>query len=177
MEATGAALVEHWSWAAKKGLMNSTTARLMRNACLQVLKPLEGWKELDVKELDPDDVFKRFRNLEGKRLKPRSLQDYRRRFALALESYRAYVENPENWKGPGEERPTRPESNGGSPSRTVSKKNEPARAATSAPGLIEYPFPLRDITAWLTLPRDLKIAEAKRLTSFIMSLAVDSEAP
>jgi len=40
---------------------------------------------------------------------------------------------------------------------------------------VEYPFPIRDLTAKLILPRDLRLAEAKRLGAFITSLAADAE--
>lgn len=177
MDSTGKAFVDHWSWAAKKGLMNPTTGRLMRNACTQVLSALDGWEKLDVMALNPDDVVARFRNLKGKKLTPRSLQDYRRRFGLALDSYRSYVENPEAWKGPGQERPTRPETNGSQTARYASKKPHAPQSETTNAALVEYPFPIRDLTARLSLPRDLKVTEAKRLTAFIMSLAIDSDAP
>ncbi len=43
-----------------------------------------------------------------------------------------------------------------------------------APGLVEYPFPLREkLVARLMLPRDLTVAEAKRLHCFMNALAVD----
>lgn len=177
METTGKNFVDHWSWAAKKGLMNPTTARLMRNASVQVLSALEGWEQLDVMGLDPQDALKRFRNLEGRKLKPRSLQDYRHRFELALDSYRSYVESPEAWKGPGQERPARPETNGTQMVRHTNRKPEILRSASVNTALVEYPFPIRDLTAKLSLPRDLKVTEAKRLTAFIMSLAIDSDAP
>jgi len=46
-----------------------------------------------------------------------------------------------------------------------------------ATGLVEYPFPIREgQTARLILPRDLKIAEVKRLTAFLATLPVDYEA-
>jgi len=149
----------------------------MHTACSQVLSALDGWEKLDVVALNPDDVFARFRNLKGKKLAPRSLQDYRRRFELALDSYRSYVENPEAWKGPGHEKSVRSETNGTSAARHPNnKKPESALGAHTSGTLIEYPFPIRDLTARLSLPRDLKVTEAKRLTAFIMSLAIDSDA-
>lgn len=44
-------------------------------------------------------------------------------------------------------------------------------------GLVEYPFPLREgRLAYLRLPMDLKMAEVRRLVSYLNTLAVDAEA-
>jgi hypothetical protein len=177
METSGKALVEHWQWAAEKGLMNLNTAHTYRAACLQVLSSAfpDDWEEIDTKKLDANEVFDRFQNLRGKDLTPRSLQDYKRRFQQALASFLAYASDPAAWKGPGRERPARQE---GSPQRgqTSTRRSFVQRDFGENENLVEYPFPIRDLTARLSLPRDLKVAEAKRLTAFIMSLAIDSEA-
>jgi hypothetical protein len=180
METTGKALVHHWDWAAQKGLMNPNTARVLRNACYQVLVAVfEGeWEVADVKTLDPDAVFLRFQNLRGKDLTPRSLQDYRRRLLQALDSYRAYVADPASWKGPGQERPLRADRV--RPAERRARVVVPDSALTDAESvqpedgnMMVYPFPIRNMTARLLLPRDLRMSEARRLVSFITSLAID----
>ena len=60
MEATGRSLVDHWLWAASKGLMNASTAKNFRVACLQVLSVLDDWEAVDVQNLDAGEVFARF---------------------------------------------------------------------------------------------------------------------
>jgi hypothetical protein len=98
METTGRALVDHWDWAASKGLMNSNTAKTFRAACVQVLGVLEDWERTDVRALDPEEVFARFLNVRGRDFAPRSLKDYRGRFKQAVRSYLAYVQDPPSWK-------------------------------------------------------------------------------
>jgi hypothetical protein len=180
MDTTGKSLVEHWDWAAQKGLMNSSTARVLQNACLQILKSVyaDEWESKDVATINRDEVFVRFQNLRSKNLTPRSLQDYKRRFQQALESFESYVRDPASWKGPGQDRPSRNE--GGSSSERVRVRQRTSKATpTEATGsdLIDYPFPLGELTAHLILPRNLRMMDARRLSSFIASLASDWEGP
>lgn len=41
MDTTGKALLEHWGWAIKKGLMNRNTGNALRSACAKVLPVME----------------------------------------------------------------------------------------------------------------------------------------
>lgn len=180
MDTSAKALVEHWKWAAQKGLMNGTTARIMGNACSQVLSAIDDWQQLDVGGMDPDEIFRRFQNLRSKDLTPRSLSDYRRRFKQALDSFREYIADPAAWKGPGQERRIRqPQAEGGldkPPKKPVpARTSQPSRGArVETQDLIEYPYPLRsDLMVRIMLPRDLRLIEAKRLGSYIATLAVD----
>jgi hypothetical protein len=180
MDTSAKALVEHWKWAAQKGLMNGTTARMMGNACNQVLGEIDDWTQLDVANMDADEVFRRFQNLRSKDLTPRSLSDYRRRFKQALESFREYIADPTAWKGPGQERRVRPpQPDGGSDKppknpATVRTSRPPRNGRADTQDLIEYPYPLRsDLMVRISLPRDLRLIEAKRLGSYIATLAVD----
>jgi hypothetical protein len=177
----GRAFIEHWSWAAAKGLMNPTTARILKNACLQVLNVQDGWENLDLDDLEAEDAFIRFQNLRGKALTPRSLRDYRHRFEQALESYRSYVSDPSAWKGPGQDRVRRGTTDSAK-SRSKDSQAAPtlqdsATVANDGSDSFSYPFPIRSgFVARVTLPADLRSNEAKRLCTFIMSLAVDSDA-
>lgn len=99
-------LRNHWSWAADKGLMNGKTAEALKSACRQVLSSVgKDWEGTDVRQLDPDEMFRRFQNLRGKDFKHDSLRAYKERFKWALESYLRYIENPAGWKAPREQRP------------------------------------------------------------------------
>jgi hypothetical protein len=43
-------------------------------------------------------------------------------------------------------------------------------------GLVEYPFPLRaGKLGYLRLPADLRMAEVRRLSAYLATLAVDSD--
>lgn len=175
MEHTGKALVDHWEWAASKGVMNKNTAMSLRTACIQVLSVVDNWESIDVKNLDIEATLTRFQNLRSKQFKPQVLETYKRRFRQAVSSFLEYLADPGSWK------PTTRKA----AAQTARTEREPSRiedhAAASgggvrSAGLVEYPFPLReDQTVRLFLPRDLKRAEVKRLAAFMTALATDYE--
>lgn len=176
MEATGRALVDHWDWAASKGIMNKNTAHGLRTACIQVLGVLDNWESVDVRKLDIDDTLIRFQNIRSKQFKPQVLEEYKRRFRQAVSSFLQYLEDPGNWK-PTSRKPARPLPRGDREADRVEEVPAATGGELPSAGLIEYPFPLREgQTVRLILPRDLKKAEVKRLTAFMMTLAVDYEA-
>lgn len=174
METTGKALVQHWGWAAKKGLMNKNTAGGIKAACAQVLSALDNWETIDVAGLDVEDALTRFEHLKGKNFKPRVLATYQQRFRQGVASFLAYTQDPTGWKPKAIPRATRPARNGGGAGHAPVETTVQPLPTT---GLVEYPFPIRDgQTARLILPRDLKGAEVRRLTAFMTTLAVDYEA-
>jgi hypothetical protein len=171
-ETTGKALLEHWSWAAEKGLMNKNTAGGLRAACGQVLSVLDDGEALDVRTLDIDDTLTRFVNLKKKDFKPAVLETYKRRFRQAVASYLAYLNDPGAWKPRTVERA----GNGGD-SDTDRAEPRPAKREPVTGGMVDYPFPVRDgQTARLVLPRDLRADEAKRLSAFMATLVVEEVA-
>jgi hypothetical protein len=183
IDTSGKALLEFWKRVGDKGEVNPNTAQSYRGTCAQVLSVIDDWQTVDVRTLDPDDVFRRFVNKNSSKFKQGSLQAYQRRWPVAVKGFLEYAANPTNWKPPASDRPViKREKNGasvrtepeGTPSVTESLYRPPAAAA--ATGLVEYPFPLRDgRLAYLRLPVDLKFAEVKRLTAFLNTLAVDGE--
>ncbi len=175
MDTTGRALVDHWSWAADKGVMNKNTAGGIRSACSQVLSVLDDWETVDVKTLDVDDALLRFQNLKMKDFKPAVLETYKRRFRQAVASFLAYVQDPGGWKPRTLDRPAPAEKNNHESDRGGDVGTRAARHETSQAGFVDYPFPLRDgqLVARLFLPRDLKMAEVKRLSAFMATLVVD----
>jgi hypothetical protein len=183
VEKTAKALIAHWDWASEKGLMNTTSARLLRTASEQVLSIEEGWENQDVDGLDIEETFRRFQNLKGRNLAPQSLKDYKRRFSQAVTSFLDYVRDPSNWKGPVTERPKKADSSSENhsgqrvkPTASNSRRAQPSSIGSNGQ-LIEYPFPIRvGVTARISLPSDLTAAEGKRLANFIGSLAIDPEA-
>ena len=104
METKGKALIDHWSWAAEKGVMNKHTAAGLRAACVQVLGVLDDPDQADVASLDVDDLLTRFQNLRKQRFKPQVLEAYKRRFRSAVKSYKDYLENPGAWKPVNQDR-------------------------------------------------------------------------
>ena len=183
MNTTALQLVEHWKWAADKGLMNRNTAGSLKAACSQVLGVLDDWEQLDVTSIDVEDVIRRFKNLRARDFSPESLSAYERRFRNAVESFLLYVKDPSTWKPTMRPVRAQPDANGQSRAkRSRSANAEGTEESQTIPSdvppvgaLIEYPFPLRDnVVARLKLPRDISAAEAKRLYGFMIALAVDS---
>lgn len=177
MDTSGRALVDHWKWAADKGLMNQNTAGGLRAACSQVLSVLDGWETLDVSALNADDVHRRFMNLRGKDFTPTSLAAYKRRFNQALTEFLAYTKNPDQWKPNTQERPKRDKPASAQKADTPAVKADAHDGALPArTGLVEYPFPLREGRfAYLRLPADLKMADVRRLTAYLNTLPDDAE--
>lgn len=171
METTAKALIDHWGWATKRGLMNANTAATLRAACAKVLSIFDNLDAVDVRQLDVEETLRRFKNLRGKDLKPDSIEAYEQRFRQALKSFLEYVDDPGGWK------PTMraPERNGRAKTKEAAPKGV---GAVLAPDLgngraISYPFPLRDgFVAQLVLPNDLKAVDVTRITTFMNTLVV-----
>ncbi len=182
MNTTAKQLVDHWKWASEKGVMNRNSAAGLRAACTKVLGVLDNWEDIDVTGLDVDDVIRRFKNVHARDFNPASLDAYARRFRNGVQSFLAYAKDPAAWK-PTTRRPRARRNEEGQvrelqPPRTDaaeqpgSKKDAPE--ASAGRGLIEYPFPIRDTqVARLQLPRDITVAEVKRISGFMLALAVD----
>jgi len=188
MDTSGRAFVDHWNWAAEKGLMNKNTANGMKAACHTVLSVLEDWETVDVRTLEVDDLVRRFQHLRSKKFNPKSLAEYERRFRTGLASYLRYVDNPGTWKYATTERTPHGAANGNRRTdrrTTTATANDPIATPVAAgtphelrgTGLTDYPYPLRDgMMIRLALPRDLTKAEVRRISGFMQTLVVDFDA-
>ena len=174
------ALVDHWGWAAQKGLMNRKTAEAYAGACRGVLRVQDGWENLDVETLDIDDFLRRFKQLRSMDFSPNSLRDYETRFRRAIGSFRKYLDDPAGWRFPSRVS----SSHGSARMRRTSDSGESAivRQATDvsdktpAGHVQEYFYPFRpDVLATLVIPRDATTAELNRLVAWARTLAVDYE--
>jgi|SRR5580700_1593450 hypothetical protein len=179
METKGKALIEHWSWAAEKGVMNKNTAAGLRAACVQVLGVLDDPDQSDVANIDIEGLLTRFQNLRKQRFKPQVLEAYKRRFRNAVRSYKEYLENPGAWKPANQDRSGGPDrrsrASNASGTQAVSSGAGHSHTATSLAGSEEYPFPLRPgVMARLVLPVDLTRDEARRIKAFVDMLVVVS---
>ena len=171
METSAKAFLEHWNWAAAKGVMNRNTAAGMRSACTQVLSAQDDWENLDIKTLDVDNALVRFQNLKKKDFKPTVLETYKRRFRLAVTQYLEYLQDPGGWRPRQNDRAAAERSD---PAERPRRDDAGGRRDHILSGLVDYPFPLRDgLDARLSLPRDLKVSEVRRLHAFMSTLAVD----
>ena len=182
-DSSARALVDHWDWAAQKGLMNRGTAQSMAVACRRVLSVQENWENLDVRSLDIEEYLIRFTNLKAKDFSPNSLRDYESRFRRAVGSFREYLDDPSGWKFPSrssssrEPLGTRRKKSQSEPSPTETRiEDGSGRAGESAGGSQEYSYPFRpDVLARLSIPRDSTSAEINRLVAWARTLAVDYE--
>ena len=179
---TGKTLIDHWSWAAEKGVMNRNTAAGLRAACVQVLGVLDNPEQQDISNLDIEDLLTRFQNLRKQNFKPQVLEAYKRRFRNAVKSYKEYLDNPGTW------RPANQEKSGASERRRRSSNTiEPAAVISGSPRSHpapvdgtseEYRLPLRpSVMARLILPVDLTREEATRIKVFVDMLVVPGIAP
>jgi len=178
LDTSGRALVEHWKWAEEKGLMNANTARSLSAACKKVMGVLDGWEKLDVRAVNADDVLQRFQNKRSKEFTPSSLEAYKRRFAQAVKMFLEYADDPSSWKGPQRDRSRRKVKvqSAALGSSSVADDRTQQVMPMSGSALVEYPFPLReDRFAYLRLPIDLKLADVRRLTAYLRTLAIDGE--
>lgn len=178
LESKGKDLVEHWTWASKKGLMNSNTAGALRAACTQVLGCLDDWEDVEIGEIDVEHTIHRFTNLRAKDFTPKSLETYASRFRKAVGMFQDYISNPSGWRPtqrtsksknlPKEKNKESPETRMPEESRTTFHEQK-----QTGMDLIQYPFPLRDgLIAVIKIPVDLSKTEAERMSAFLNALAV-----
>ena len=167
---TGKALVEHWAWAADKGLMPRKSAQSMAVSCRRVLEVDQDWENVDVLALDVDEFSSRFKTLRALDYKPSSLGDYAGRFRRGVRSYRAFLDDPSKWRF------------GSRTKRTTASKRRSDDGDTAGSSdrqeaaLQEYVYPFRqNVLATLTIPKDATAAEIRRLVAWAQTLAVDYE--
>lgn len=189
---TGAGLIRFLDAAIDKGWFNVSSAKALRTASTKVMSVEEGWEDMDLRTLDVDHLFERFRNLRHNEYSDDSMRIYKTRFTQAIKMHLGRLDSDPDWKSYG------PSSKASSGSRaTANGASKKARAATPSPppaqhpapaeiaeplgtartdsaSLMRFPFPLREnLDVSLSLPRDLTKDEAARLAGFINSLARD----
>jgi hypothetical protein len=189
---TARALIQFLDRASKQGLLVRRTAEAYKTASTKILKiDGEAWEETDLRTLDLDSQIDRFVRLEGSAFKPETLRTYESRFRSAVAELLKYEEDPRSYRGPAAQRRTGPrkantpverrqevgasQTVGGGTDSKVAEVRQADGGGASRSSLVKYPFPLRSgELAYFELPRDLTRAEARRMTAFISSLAIDS---
>lgn len=190
---TGAGLVRFLDAAIEKGWFNVSTAKALRTASTKILSVEAGWETADLRTLDIDHLFDRFRNLKHNEYSDDSMRIYKTRFTQAIKMHLGRLDSDPNWKsyGPTSKGSSQRSSNGMSnPKSKASGAAERAEgvapaspdstadsnARTDAASLMRFPFPLREsLDVSLSLPRDLTKDEAARLSAFISTLARDTK--
>lgn len=155
----------------KKGLIQRNTGFAQKAACTQVLGILESSEKSNLSELDIDTVFKRYINLNPNKLTPASLKSYRSRVEKAITGFFSYRKDPSNWRPSFQKRTSARRTNGDE----IPKQKDKHFLHQNVTKTLSFPFPMReDLTITISnIPRDLKISEARRLSAFLETLAVD----
>ena len=179
MDANARSLVDHWAWAADKGLMNRNTAAGLSSACTRVLEVIgDDWEKTDVTALDVEELLIRFQNLKKKDFLPQVLVVYKQRFRKAVASYLEYLQNPGGWKPGTQEKAAASQRNNRTPKPPSTTTAVSAATAANRIGVgeVEYPFPLRPgVMARLILPSNLTKQDVNRLAAFMAMLVVGVE--
>lgn len=179
-----AALTRFLMVAVEQGLLNPNTAAGLRAACMRILEDVADTD--DVRKVDVKTAIRRYHNKHPGELKGTVLAEYERRLKRALTDFVQYTEDPTSYKGRGRG-PTDTERGG----RAQRKKTIPVKDQTITPQAgavrvegspprlaavagLSLEFPMRaDFLAQVVVPRDMKVDEARRLSRFIMTLAMD----
>jgi hypothetical protein len=173
------------NWAELRGELKASTVQNWRNASTKVLEIEDDWHSLNVAEFDLDAHLSRFALLKRTSYTSGSMDAYKSRTRVGIESYRRWLNDEPNWKPKSaiNSRSSRTgvkKSAGATPAPTPDNiaelKREPAGFVPRHAALIEYQVALRQgVRALLTLPEILSEKDAQRLVRFIQGLAVDTE--
>ena len=182
-DGTGEGLLGFLDWAGRTGEMNKGTANAWAAAVRQVLAiDNVDFSEIDVRKLDVDAHFERFKNLNRTEYTSASMATYRSRFRKSVSAYLAWLNN-EPWK-PGKRAPSSGSASGSVTwtGRAKGKMPEVKEAQTSSPQpasttqMMNYTLPLRrNLVISLSLPIDLTTTDAARIATFVRSVAFDHE--
>lgn len=184
---TGDGLIDFLDFAITKGYIKVATGQALKTACKEVLTATEGegWGSTDLTKMDIEDTLRRFETLRAMKFSVGSLSTYKSRFTRSVQMFESFRTNPAAWKPDVKQRSR---SSRTTPTETLSPQTPgPSKETTSAPverilttshtsNVITYPFPLREgVLVSIQLPADVTHREAKRLASFIDSLAIDEQ--
>lgn len=175
---TGAGLMAFLDFAISKGYLKVPTGQAMKTACKEVLSAIdsESWEAAQITELDMDDVLRRFETLRAMKFSTGSLGTYKSRFKKSVAMFNDFRGNPSGWRPDVKSRvrsaspSARPAISGPSAPQAPMSFHQPS----SSTSVITYPFPLREgVLVSLQLPADLSKREARRLSAFLDSVAVE----
>ncbi len=176
-------MVNHWSQAAKDGLMSKSSASAMKGASNAILQSMDNWEKIDIRSLDVKKAMDAFERKRGGDFAPNSRETYKRRFTQAVKLFLEYADNPQGWKPTQRKRrkkvataPSRQTRTAKRAPRTAAARSASLPATGQAYELVDYPYPLRPgRIAMLRLPSDLQLSEVPRLAAHLRTLAVDFE--
>lgn len=183
---TGAGMVSFLNYAIKRNELVEASAVALRVGVNRVLETDETFAQTQVRDMDLDEVVRRFRNKSRGQFKDQSLTDYERRFRQTVEMYKKWLDNDPSWRPTPRKatsRRAKPESSSGQGSdggavtpigQTTAVITDPSSQPMSAAGMVTYPYPVRPgLLAQIMLPEDLTAKEAERVAKFVASLAFE----
>jgi len=171
------ALLDFLDYVGEKGLLKRGTVAARKAAVNTILDILSEDEASDLRDLDLDEVLRRFGNLKGTEFKPASLRMYRVRIANSLKDLKKYREDPIRFK----------------PNitlRTLRKKRSASIRETSQDRLyftetpipdreteIAFPVPIRPgrVVRIVGVPSDLSKSEARKIANVVLALAENSD--
>lgn len=169
----------------EKGLVNTNTAGGWKAAFTRIFGHIPDSE--DVRKIDVKTAVRIYNNAHPGELSPSSLQQYEQRLVVILDEFQKYIESPTTYKGRGRHPKA---GNGQKKLETRRVVVEPPTGSSELTGLspevrsptptagLSLGYPLRpDFLAQVVIPRDMKLEEARRLTSFILTLAQDFRPP
>lgn len=182
---TAAGLLQFLDYLVDKGYAPVSTVRPWRIAARKVFEGMEGsqYGDTSILDIDVDDYMDRFSTKKRHDYKAPSLSAYRTRFRRAIDSYRSYLTDGNEWKPPrfkASRSHSASSKNANGTVMTIGTATETGTAlpiATTPSTLLDYPFPLStgDL-AHLRLPRGLTSRDADRIAAFVKTLAFEPTA-
>lgn len=169
--------------AADKGLIKRNTAQSRKAATNKIMDVLESSELTDLRNVNLEQVFDRFQNLEGMKYKPDSLQVYLSRARTALTDFISYVDNPSSFKPSTSQRSSSVLKKDTKNDVGLRKKDEKHYDSKTIDDELDghqevkhivVPVPIRDnLTVKISnLPADLTQVEAEKLAAIIKAYAV-----
>jgi len=167
---------------ASRGTWNDNTVQARRTACNKFFDILdEGEKNVEYVRDNLDVIKARYMNL-NKNAAGATVDEYGRRVKLVLEEFAEWKADRSAWeKKHASKQSTRAADDGekkAKPRAEKPKAQEPAStstagASTADPSMRTIEIPLRNGDATLTIPRELTMADVKKIAWGLMTYATD----
>lgn len=175
-------LTEFLSIAAEKGFINDNTANARRTACSKFFGILdEDQKNVEYVRDNLDVVKARFQNL-NKDVTGSTVDEYARRVKLVIDDFTAWTADRSGWEKSIAAKQSRAASGEGekkSKAKTAEKPKPEAAGSAGVgnihadPSMRTVEFPLRNGDAKVTFPRELTMADVKKMAWGLMTYATD----
>lgn len=164
-----------------RDLIKYQTLRGWRSAASKLLSDLSNAEESDIRTVDIELAVHRAANRDQGSVSSQSLKTYQQRITTAIQEFIEWRTDPVGYQARASRQANRTKRSGEgahSPDRikvtNVTSSDKHDREIPSSHSGLTLSYPLRsDFLAQVVIPRDLNIAEAKRLGAFLLTIAVD----